>query len=105
MTDTHIQVRQMARDVAAQSVRPPVKTMDPRENATGACTMAHCLAGGMAVTATQDVVQVFGGSGYSRRIEVERLCLDAKITQTYEGTNQIQPIIMARELMKHGAVA
>ena len=50
-----------------------------------------------------NAVQVFGGSGYIRGFEVERLYRDAKITQIYEGTNQIQRAIIARELMKHGA--
>jgi alkylation response protein AidB-like acyl-CoA dehydrogenase len=50
-------------------------------------------------------VQVFGGSGYIRGFEVERLYRDAKITQIYEGTQQIQRMIIARELMKKGARA
>jgi len=45
-------------------------------------------------------VQVFGGSDYIRGFEVERLYRDAKITQIYEGTNQIQRSIIARELLK-----
>jgi alkylation response protein AidB-like acyl-CoA dehydrogenase len=57
----------------------------------------------MAVRRTSDAVQVFGGSGYIRGFEVERLYRDAKITQIYEGTNQIQRMIVARNLMKHGA--
>ena len=48
-------------------------------------------------------MQIFGGSGYIRGFEVERLYRDAKITQIYEGTNQIQRMIIARELLKHGA--
>ena len=52
---------------------------------------------------TADAVQVFGGSGYIRGFEVERLYRDAKICQIYEGTNQIQRMIIARELMKNGA--
>ena len=49
---------------------------------------------------TANAVQVFGGSGYIRGFEVERLYRDAKITQIYEGTNQIQRSIIARELLK-----
>ena len=79
--------------------------IDRGEDATKACSMAKCFAGDMAVKATQDAVQVFGGSGYIRGFEVERLYRDAKITQIYEGTNQIQRMIIARELMKHGAGA
>ena len=49
---------------------------------------------------TANAVQIFGGSGYIRGFEVERLYRDAKITQIYEGTNQIQRSIIARELLK-----
>ena len=52
---------------------------------------------------TANAVQIFGGSGYIRGFEVERLYRDAKITQIYEGTNQIQRTIIARELLAHGA--
>ncbi len=68
-----------------------------------ACSMAKCFAGDMAVARTADAVQVFGGSGYIRGFEVERLYRDAKITQIYEGTNQIQRMIIARELIRNGA--
>ena len=47
--------------------------------------------------------QKFGGSGYIRGFEVERLYPSAKICQIYEGTNQIQHMIIARELLKKGA--
>ena len=50
-------------------------------------------------------MQVFGGSGYIRGFDVERLYRDAKITQICEGTNQIQRMIIARELLRHGAAA
>jgi butyryl-CoA dehydrogenase len=45
-------------------------------------------------------VQIFGGYGYTREYPVERLMRDAKITQIYEGTNQIQRIVIARELAR-----
>ena len=56
----------------------------------------------MAVAQTANAVQIFGGSGYIRGFEVERLYRDAKITQIYEGTNQIQRTIIARELLANG---
>ena len=65
-----------------------------------ACSMAKCLAGDVAVAQTANAVQVFGGSGYIRGFEVERLYRDAKICQIYEGTHQIQRTIIARELLK-----
>jgi alkylation response protein AidB-like acyl-CoA dehydrogenase len=55
-----------------------------------------------SVEHTGNAVQIFGGSGYIRGFEVERLYRDAKITQIYEGTNQIQRSIIARELLAHG---
>ena len=52
---------------------------------------------------TANAVQIFGGSGYIRGFEVERLYSNAKITQIYKDTNQIQRTIIARELMKSSA--
>jgi alkylation response protein AidB-like acyl-CoA dehydrogenase len=74
--------------------------MDHGGEATMDCSIAKCFAGDCAVTHTANAVQVFGGSGYIRGFEVERLYRDAKITQIYEGTNQIQRSIIARELLK-----
>ncbi|MER8872463.1 acyl-CoA dehydrogenase family protein [Mesorhizobium sp. M0959] len=97
----------MAKDIEAARllVHSAAVKMDRGENATKACSMAKCFASDMAVARTADAVQVFGGSGYIRGFEVERLYRDAKITQIYEGTNQIQRMIIARELVKHGARA
>ena len=61
--------------------------------------MAKCFASDAAVQHTSDAVQIFGGSGFIRGFEVERLYRDARITQIYEGTNQIQRTIIARELI------
>jgi len=77
--------------------------IDNGEPANAACSMAKCFAGDMAVAQTANAVQIFGGSGYIRGFEVERLYRDAKITQIYEGTQQIQRTIIARELLKNGA--
>jgi acyl-CoA dehydrogenase len=49
---------------------------------------------------TTDAVQVFGGYGYIREYPVERMMRDAKITQIYEGTNQVQRIIVANQLLR-----
>jgi alkylation response protein AidB-like acyl-CoA dehydrogenase len=64
-------------------------------------SMAKCFAADAAMKVTTDAVQVFGGYGYTREYPVERFMRDAKITQIYEGTNQIQRIVMARELLNH----
>ncbi len=97
----------MAKDIEAARllVHSAAMKIDSGAEATKACSMAKCFAGDMAVARTADAVQVFGGSGYIRGFEVERLYRDAKITQIYEGTNQIQRMIIARELIKHGAAA
>ena len=60
---------------------------------------AKCFASDVAMKVTTDAVQVLGGAGYTREFPVERMMRDAKITQIYEGTNQIQRIVMARELL------
>lgn len=97
----------MAKDIEAARLltHSAATKIDDGADATKACSMAKCFAGDMAVARTADAVQVFGGSGYIRGFEVERLYRDAKITQIYEGTNQIQRMIIARELMKNGARA
>ena len=97
----------MAKDIEAGRllVHSAASKIDAGADATKACSIAKCFAGDMAVQRTADAVQVFGGSGYIRGFEVERLYRDAKITQIYEGTNQIQRMIIARELLKKGARA
>ncbi len=59
-----------------------------------------CLASDVAMDVTVDAVQLLGGYGYTRDFPVERMMRDAKITQIYEGTNQIQRMVMARQLLK-----
>ncbi|MDQ1486984.1 MAG: hypothetical protein QOJ62_2677 [Actinomycetota bacterium] len=61
---------------------------------------AKCFASDVAMEVTTDAVQLFGGYGYVTDYPVERMMRDAKITQIYEGTNQIQRIVIARELRK-----
>ena len=72
---------------------------DRGERATLECSAAKCFASDAAVQHTANAVQIFGGSGYIRGFEVERLYRDAKITQIYEGTNQIHRMIIARNLL------
>jgi alkylation response protein AidB-like acyl-CoA dehydrogenase len=61
---------------------------------------AKCLASDTAMSVTTDAVQLLGGAGYTQDFPVERMMRDAKITQIYEGTNQIQRMVMARSLLK-----
>ena len=61
---------------------------------------AKCFASDVAMEVTTDAVQLFGGAGYTTDFPVERMMRDAKITQIYEGTNQIQRVVMSRALLK-----
>jgi alkylation response protein AidB-like acyl-CoA dehydrogenase len=61
---------------------------------------AKCFASDAAMEITTDAVQLLGGYGYTRDYPVERMMRDAKITQIYEGTNQVQRVVMARQLLK-----
>jgi alkylation response protein AidB-like acyl-CoA dehydrogenase len=60
---------------------------------------AKCFASDVAMEVATNAVQVLGGYGYTRDYPVERMMRDAKITQIYEGTNQVQRIVMARQLL------
>ncbi|HSW36119.1 MAG TPA: acyl-CoA dehydrogenase family protein [Candidatus Limnocylindrales bacterium] len=62
-------------------------------------SMAKCYAADVAMEVAVDAVQIMGGSGYMREYPVEKLMRDAKILQIYEGTNQIQRIVIARNLL------
>ncbi len=97
----------MAKDIEAARLltHSAAVRLDSGEPATKECSMAKCFASDMAVERTSDAVQVFGGSGYIQGCEVERLYRDAKITQIYEGTNQIQRMIIARDILKNGVTA
>jgi alkylation response protein AidB-like acyl-CoA dehydrogenase len=75
-----------------------VEAHDPRM--TLWASMAKCFAGDMAMKVTTDAVQLLGGYGYMREYPVERMMRDAKITQIYEGTNQIQRVVIARQILK-----
>ncbi len=61
---------------------------------------AKCFASDVAMEVTTDAVQLLGGYGYTKDFPLERMMRDAKITQIYEGTNQVQRIVMARQLLK-----
>ena len=61
---------------------------------------AKCYASDIAMEVTTDAVQLLGGAGYVRDFPVERMMRDAKITQIYEGTNQIQRLVMGRQVLK-----
>jgi alkylation response protein AidB-like acyl-CoA dehydrogenase len=62
-------------------------------------SMAKCVASDVAMKVTTDAVQIFGGYGYTRDYPVERMMRDAKLAQIFEGTNQIQRVVIARHLL------
>ncbi len=70
------------------------------KNKTFLSAAAKCLASDVAMKVTVDAVQLLGGAGYTRDFPVERMMRDAKITQIYEGTNQVQRLVMARSLLR-----
>jgi alkylation response protein AidB-like acyl-CoA dehydrogenase len=73
---------------------------DRGEPFTKLASMAKLMATDTAMWVTTDAVQLFGGYGYIKEFPVERFMRDAKATQIYEGTNQIQRVVIARELLK-----
>jgi alkylation response protein AidB-like acyl-CoA dehydrogenase len=74
---------------------------DAHKPYTKAAAMAKSFASQTAMDATIDCVQIFGGYGYMQEYGVERLMRDAKITQIYEGTTEIQQMVIAREIMEN----
>lgn len=67
-------------------------------------SMAKCFSTDMLQSVTSDAVQIFGGYGYMRDYPVEKLMRDAKIYQIFEGTNQIQRMVIAGALLKEHRV-
>ncbi|RQP10514.1 MAG: acyl-CoA dehydrogenase, partial [Parapedobacter sp.] len=65
-----------------------------------AASMAKLYASEVAMKATVEAVQIHGGYGYVKEYHVERLMRDAKITQIYEGTSEIQRMVISREILK-----
>jgi alkylation response protein AidB-like acyl-CoA dehydrogenase len=74
-----------------------------RPDITGGSSMAKVFASDTAMRVTTDAVQILGGYGYLRDFPAERMMRDAKITQIYEGTNEIQRLVIAREVLKEKA--
>ena len=70
------------------------------EQSTASSSMAKLFASEMAMRLTTEAVQIFGGYGYMRDYPVEKLMRDAKATEIYEGTNEIQRVVIARELYR-----
>ena len=95
-------IADMAKDIQAARLLTYQSAwlLDNGEKNTLVSSYAKCFAADMAMRVTTDAVQVYGGYGYSREYPVEKLMRDAKLIQIYEGTSQIQRVVMARELLK-----
>jgi len=90
--------RQLTYAAAARSER--ALSGEPAPDLTFMSSACKCFASDVAMEVTTDAVQLLGGYGYVSDYPVERMMRDAKITQIYEGTNQIQRVVMARQLLK-----
>ncbi|GAA2414615.1 acyl-CoA dehydrogenase [Streptomyces glaucosporus] len=90
--------RQLTYAAAARSERVTLGADGKSEGLTFYGAAAKCFASDVAMEITTDAVQLLGGYGYTRDYPVERMMRDAKITQIYEGTNQVQRIVMSRNL-------
>jgi alkylation response protein AidB-like acyl-CoA dehydrogenase len=90
--------RQLTYHAAIQSEQAMNGVKQP--GLTFTSSAAKCFASDVAMDVTTDAVQLLGGYGYVKDYPVERMMRDAKITQIYEGTNQIQRMVMARQLLK-----
>ena len=92
----------MAKDIEAGRLltHQSAWMLDEGRPASKQSSMAKCFATDSAMRATVDAVQIFGGNGYTKEYPVEKLMRDAKLMQIYEGTNQIQRIVIARELSR-----
>jgi alkylation response protein AidB-like acyl-CoA dehydrogenase len=90
--------RQLTYAAAAKSER--AMEGDRADDLTFFSSACKCFASDTAMAVTTDAVQLLGGYGYVRDYPVERMMRDAKITQIYEGTNQVQRMVIARQLLK-----
>ena len=89
----------MAKDIEASRLltQQCAWMIDQGMRASKQSSIAKCFATDAAMKATVDAVQIFGGNGYTKDYPVEKLMRDAKLMQIYEGTNQIQRVVIARE--------
>jgi alkylation response protein AidB-like acyl-CoA dehydrogenase len=87
-------------EAARLLVYKAARLKDEHKDYVQAAAMAKLFASDVAMWATTEAVQIHGGYGYVKEFHVERLMRDAKITQIYEGTSEIQKLVIARELIK-----
>ncbi len=87
-------------DAARLLIHHAADLRDRGENYTKAASMAKLFASDLAVRASREAIQIFGGYGYLRDYPVEKRYRDAKVTELYEGTSEIQRLVIARELRR-----
>jgi acyl-CoA dehydrogenase len=97
-----IKLANMAQDVHAARLLTwqAAWSIDQGKGGTLESSIAKCFASDAAMRVTDEAIQTFGGYGYMKDYPVEKLLRDAKLTQIYEGANEIQRIVIARELLK-----
>ena len=97
-----IKLANMAQDVHAARLLTwqAAWAIDHGARGTLESSMAKCFASDAAMRAADEAIQIFGGYGYMRDYPVEKLLRDAKLAQIYEGSNEIQRIVISRELLK-----
>jgi acyl-CoA dehydrogenase len=81
-------------------IQKAASLLDNHQSNSQVASYAKAFASDSCMEITTNAVQVFGGYGYSKEYPVEKLMRDAKLIQIYEGTSQIQRLVMARELLK-----
>ena len=91
---------EIATETARAMVYKVMQMIDDHENYSKAAAIAKCYSGDMAMKVATDAVQILGGYGYSREYPVEKLMRDAKIYQIFEGTNQVQRVVIANNLLR-----
>ena len=91
---------EMMTEVARQYTRYTARLVDAKIPMSEASAISKCFASDTAMKVTTDAVQIFAGYGYSKEYPVEKLMRDAKIFQIYEGTNQIQRLVIAGSMLK-----
>jgi cyclohexane-1-carbonyl-CoA dehydrogenase len=93
----------MAIEASRGLVYAAARQLDEGVRNTKLASMAKVFASDAAMKITTDAIQVFGGYGYMQDYPVERMFRDAKLTQIFEGANQIQRLVIAREILKEAA--
>ena len=94
-------IADMATDIEAARLLawPSAWMANQRQRQTRESSIAKLFATDMCIRVTTDAVQVFGGYGYMTELPVEKFMRDAKLLQIYEGTNQIQRLVIARHTL------